>query len=61
MPADDPGQPERPLPKFRMPACVNHLIRGHRWRCRACRREVESQFREVCELWWASQREADRG
>lgn len=42
-------------PKFEMPACSRHFFKANRWWCRRCHREVEGQFREVCESWWASQ------
>lgn len=45
-------------PVFEMPACWRHFFKGHRWWCRACDRETESQFREVCEALWALQRKA---
>lgn len=38
--------------EFSMPACANHLIRGHRWWCSVCRREANRQFRDVCEALW---------
>ena len=46
----------RPLPEFQMVACADHMLTGHRWRCRACRREVERQFQECCEEMWRLQR-----
>lgn len=46
----------RPLPEFQMVACADHMLTDHRWRCRACRREVERQFQECCEEMWRLQR-----
>jgi len=51
-----PVDEQRPLPEFQMVACAEHLLAGHRWRCRACRTEVERQFRECCEELWRLQR-----
>jgi len=60
VPAPAPSTPGegtgRPLPEFQMVACADHMLTGHRWRCRACRREVERQFQECCEEMWRLQR-----
>jgi hypothetical protein len=39
-------------PTFKMPACSHHFFKGHKWWCRPCDRETESQFRETAEAWW---------
>lgn len=41
--------------EFKMPACYRHFFKGCKWWCRACHREVEHQFRDVCEAYWAVQ------
>jgi hypothetical protein len=47
-------------PTFAMPSCGRHFFKGYRWWCRHCRNEAENQFREVCELWWASRVEGTK-
>jgi len=42
--------------EFTLPTCHRHFFRGHRWWCRACRREANDQFREVCEVLWRVRR-----
>ena len=40
------------IPYFKMPACMKHFFKGHKWWCKRCRKEAEDQFKEVCEAYW---------
>lgn len=47
--------------EFEMPACLRwHFFKGNKWWCRACHREVERQFREVVEAYWALTGDGER-
>ena len=40
------------FPVFKMPTCMKHFFKGHKWWCKRCRKEAEAQFKEVCEAYW---------
>jgi hypothetical protein len=46
--------------RFEMPRCVKHLLVGHKWWCRKCDKETESQFRDVMHEFWKIKGEGDR-